>query len=65
MEERKKKVWARNIKKILNKIIHCVNLRILNEVLKFKTKVTDQDYNKKMVKKYVVAKVIRAIKFAE
>ena len=65
MEERKKKVWARNIKKILNKIIHCVNLRILKEVLKFKTKVTDQDYNKKMVKKYVVAKVIRAIKFAE
>lgn len=65
MEERKKKVWARNIKKILNKIIHCVNLRILNEVLKFKTKVTDQNYNKKMVKKYVVAKVIRAIKFAE
>jgi len=65
MEERKKKVWARNIKKILNKITHCVNLRILNEVLKFKTKVTDQDYNKKMVKKYVVAKVIRAIKFAE
>ena len=65
MEERKKKVWARNIKKILNKIIHCVNLRILNEVLKFKTKVTDQDYNKKMGKKYVVAKVIRAIKFAE
>lgn len=42
-----------------------MNLRILNEVLKFKTKVTDQDYNKKMVKKYVVAKVIRAIKFAE
>jgi hypothetical protein len=65
MEERKKKVWARNIKKILNKITHCVNLRILKEVLKFKTKVTDQDYNKKMVKKYVVAKVIRAIKFAE
>ena len=65
MEEGKKKVWARNIKKILNKIIHCVNLRILNEVLKFKTKVTDQNYNKKMVKKYVVAKVIRAIKFAE
>ena len=65
MEERKKKVWARNIKKILNKIIHCLNLRIIKEVLKFKTKVTDQDYNKKMVKKYVVAKVIRAIKFAE
>lgn len=67
MGRSKKKVSAKNNKikkdKIYNKIIHYVNLRILNKASIFKTKVIALDYNRKKLKKYAEVKVIKAIKF--
>jgi len=67
MGRSKKRVSAKNNKikkdKIHNKIIHYVNLRILNKALIFKKKVIALDYNRKKLKKHAEVKVIKAIKF--
>jgi hypothetical protein len=67
MVRSKKRVSAKNNKikkdKIHNKIIHYVNLRILNKALIFKTKVIALDYNRKKLKKHAKVKVTKAIKF--